>query len=188
MVDFGFNLDGKPEGWFSDVDGKFYLSTIRRHPGGLIVELGTWQGRSLSWIMDYCIYSKCKVYAIDNWTGPEGEGETYGRAYKYFIGNMKKMGYLNNVTVLNMDSVEAAKQFMDESVDVLMIDTTHEYERTRNEINVWWPKIKMDGEMIGHDYIEAWPGVFRAVNEAFGKPDDRANSMWSVKKIEGRKK
>jgi hypothetical protein len=32
--------------------------------------------------------------------------------------------------------------------------------------------------MAGHDYSSTWPGVQKAVNEFFGKPDKIENSCW----------
>lgn len=189
MKRLGFEPDGRPIGWFSEIDGRFYLNAVRRHAGGTVVELGTWQGRSLSWILDYCKDTKTTIYTIDNWAGKNEKEleEIYEPAFKSYISNLKKLGGFGYVKIIRSDSIEAAKKFKDESVDIVLIDTSHEYEQTKNEINIWWPKIRHGGEMMGHDYIDAWPEVVKAVDEAFGKPDETATSTWRVKKIEGRK-
>ena len=33
------------------------------------------------------------------------------------------------------------------------------------------PKIKTNGVIGGHDYVEPWTGVIQAVDEIIGKPD-----------------
>lgn len=68
------------------------------------------------------------------------------------------------------DSVEAAKDWVDGSVSFLFIDTTHDYEHTKNELAAWLPKMHSQGVIVGHDYfldrMGTVPcGVKRAVDE-----------------------
>lgn len=70
------------------------------------------------------------------------------------------------------DSVAAAERFEDRSVSLLFVDTTHTYEKTRQELEAWLPKIHPDGVICGHDYYlyehPSWTkvsGVHTAVNE-----------------------
>lgn len=39
-----------------------------------------------------------------------------------------------------------------DSVDLLFIDGSHDYERIKNDIINYWPKLKKDGVMLGHDF------------------------------------
>lgn len=55
------------------------------------------------------------------------------------------------------------------SVDAVYIDGLHTYEGAKGDIEFWLPRCKL--AICGHDYHRSWPGVMRAVNEAFGKPD-----------------
>jgi predicted O-methyltransferase YrrM len=69
-------------------------------------------------------------------------------------------------TALLSDSVEAAASFEDGELDMLMIDTSHEYEPTVRELVAWLPKLRKQGLVWLHDYRGVYPGVTRAVNEA----------------------
>ncbi len=64
-------------------------------------------------------------------------------------------------------STEAVKHFADESMDFVYIDGSHVYPDVKKDIELWYPKVKPNGVIGGHDYIEkagdAW--VARAVDE-----------------------
>lgn len=66
------------------------------------------------------------------------------------------------------DSVLAAASFdVSESIDMLLIDSSHEYEHTVAELEAWLPLLRTGGGLIWlHDYAGAYPGVTRAVDEA----------------------
>lgn len=73
------------------------------------------------------------------------------------------------------DSVEAAQRLADGSVSMLFVDTTHTYEKTRQELAAWLPKMHANGVICGHDYYlyqhPAWAatsGVHKAVDEFAG--------------------
>ena len=63
--------------------------------------------------------------------------------------------------------------------DVVFIDADHSYDACRNDMMLWWPKVKPGGIFCGHDYNENHPGVVKAVDEWFG---DRE---WFVSVAEG---
>ena len=48
-----------------------------------------------------------------------------------------------------------------------MIDGDHTYEAVRDDIKAWMPKMRIGAIMSGDDYN--WPGVRKAVDEAFGR-------------------
>lgn len=64
------------------------------------------------------------------------------------------------------DSVEAASEHLPESLDMVLIDTSHEYEWTVRELKAWRSKLKPLGLIWCHDYAGDYPGVTRAIDEA----------------------
>jgi hypothetical protein len=69
---------------------------------------------------------------------------------------------------IQLDSISAATNFMDASVDVIYIDADHSYESVKSDLNIWYPKIRDGGFICGHDYQVSggtWPGVTKAVDE-----------------------
>jgi len=51
------------------------------------------------------------------------------------------------------------------SPDVVYIDGAHSYEKTSENINKWYLKLRPGGVLCGHDYSKGWPGVVKAVDE-----------------------
>ena len=72
----------------------------------------------------------------------------------------------SRVTVLRDFSKNAVSQFADESLDWVYIDANHSYDAAKEDIDLWWPKIKRGGILSGHDYaVRPFFGVVQAVNE-----------------------
>jgi hypothetical protein len=70
---------------------------------------------------------------------------------------------------LKLTSTEhAAKSFPDSWADFIFIDAGHSYNAVKKDIEMWLPKLKIGGWFGGHDYHQEWPGLIKAVNEAFG--------------------
>jgi predicted O-methyltransferase YrrM len=72
----------------------------------------------------------------------------------------------DNVTFYLADSVERVSWFLDGTVGLLFVDTTHTYEQTTAEHNAWLPKM-MPGGLIVFDDVGR-PGMDRAMEEIGG--------------------
>lgn len=83
---------------------------------------------------------------------------------------------------LTCDSVWAARIFGDDTLDLLLIDSSHEYDHTVAEIAAWLPKVKRGAAIWCHDYTDLYPGVRRAVDEAVasGVVEPVAQDGWSI--------
>ncbi len=68
-------------------------------------------------------------------------------------------------------SARAVSGIPDDSLDFVYIDGHHQYNYVKNDIILYWPKVKIGGLMAGHDYTKYRPGVVKAVNEIFEKFD-----------------
>lgn len=68
------------------------------------------------------------------------------------------------------DSAEAASQFLDVVFDMIMLDTSHEYDQTVAEFAAWLPLLSSGGIFWCHDYLpaEGHPGYgcTQAIDEA----------------------
>jgi predicted O-methyltransferase YrrM len=169
-------------GWFDyQQTYKFLISTIP--DGGIFVECGAWLGASSAYLCDIS-KDTITIYIVDTWKGSPDELDSHHKLatetdiFSIFVENMGSRKF----TPLRMDSCEAAKQFDDESLDVVYIDMTHTYEAVKKDIQCWLPKVKTGGYIAGHDYGN-FPGVFKAVNEAFSNKITVMDSIsWIVKK------
>lgn len=80
-----------------------------------------------------------------------------------------------------MTTHQAAPLVPDGWADFIFIDAAHSYEAVRQDIGDWLPKVKHGAWFGGHDYHPAWPGVQRAVTEAFGAVDLLDGHIWARK-------
>lgn len=72
-----------------------------------------------------------------------------------------------NSKLLKTYSMNAAKQFSNESLDLVFIDGNHSYEIVSWDLVEWWPKVRPGGILAGHDYdrVNMFPGVKLAVDQ-----------------------
>jgi len=151
-----------------------------------VVEIGCYMGESSKIIGRHA----GRLYCIDPWKdGLIETGSVTNLQFHY--QEMSKVEILFDAAVANMQSVikirgasnDLADVFGDRSLDLVYIDSLHTYEVVRNDIMRWWPKVKQGGFIGGHNHSSRWPGVVRAVAEAFGKPDKLyRDTSWIVNK------
>jgi predicted O-methyltransferase YrrM len=90
--------------------------------------------------------------------------------------------YPDRATLLVMRTSEAAQLVDDASLDFVFIDADHSYESVKEDIAHWAPKVRKGGWIGGHDYNKNWPGVIRAVDEAYGSrvKTYQPGSIWGL--------
>lgn len=134
-----------------------------------IVEIGSYVGDSSE------IFAKNfkTVTCIDPWVNgyDENDSASYMRPMGIVEDQFDELckKYLN-ITKIKDTSLNAVKQFEDDSIDVVYIDGLHAYEGVSADIKAWLPKIKAGGYLSGHDYQFRFKGTIDAVNN-FRKPD-----------------
>lgn len=106
--------------------------------------------------------------------------------YQVFMNNIED--YKDRVDIYRMFSSEAAKYIEDNSLDFIFIDGNHSYKYVKEDIELWYPKVKSGGLVSGHDYGQdpvkySVFGVDKAVNEHFGKDNiEVSNKIWYIVK------
>jgi predicted O-methyltransferase YrrM len=133
------------------------------------VEVGSWHGTSAAFMAVEIANSgkEIKLDCVDTWEGDFGTGKAPPNLRGIFTENMRRGGVAELVNPITALSTEAARLYADESLDFVFIDANHGYEFVRADLAAWWPKIKPRGLFAGHDYGPDFPGVARAVDEAF---------------------
>lgn len=128
--------------------------------GDIIVELGTWLGKSTCYLAQKIKESNKKVnfYACDIfYFNPDDSNKVswdkfVGDFYPLFLENLKKQEVEDLVIPKKMSTFDLAKEFKDNSINFLFIDDNHEKGHVLRELEVWYPKMKKDGILAGHDY------------------------------------
>jgi hypothetical protein len=83
---------------------------------------------------------------------------------KTIFKNIFESGLYENIEVIAADSLKASEQFNGNTLDFVFLDSSHECLSTRKEIVSWYPKLKDDCILAGHDFYSAEnPGVGQAV-------------------------
>lgn len=156
------------ENWFT-YPSLYTRMVDRFSDGSIFVEVGSWKGKSSSYMAVEIANSNKKIefYCVDTWKGsvehqPGGIFYTQDldKLFDVFTENMKPVK--DYYKPIRMSSIEASKTFEDGSLDFVFIDASHEYEDVKNDINAWLPKVKKGGVLSGHDYGY----VRRAVDES----------------------
>lgn len=158
------------EDWFTYPG--LYTHAVNSFSSGTFVEVGSWKGRSAAYLGVEIINSgkPIKLICVDTWKGSlEHEGMDVivsDSLYDEFIKNTQPISSV--LVPMRMTSLEAAKQFKDDSLDFVFLDASHEYEDIMADLEAWYPKVRPGGLFAGHDYHAsraAWPGVAAAVEE-----------------------
>jgi hypothetical protein len=82
--------------------------------------------------------------------------------------------------VMWMSTAKAASHVEDGWADFIFIDAAHSYEAVKADIASWKAKVRPGGWFGGHDYHAAFPGVIRAVDEAFPDRLYYQHAIWSA--------
>lgn len=152
------------EDWFNY--SEFYKQIVDKFPSGSkFVEVGSWKGKSSAYMAVEIINSgkEIEFYCVDTFEGSveHQNNQDLSALYEIFKNNMKPVeGHYKD---FKMPSLEAVKQFEDQSLDFVFIDASHEYEDVKNDITAWLLKVKKGGILAGHDYPH--PPVAKAVIE-----------------------
>jgi predicted O-methyltransferase YrrM len=158
------------------------------------VEVGCKEGRTTGHILKTVPDSR--VIAIDPWMKQEASADPTKETYQAWDFEDIERQFWENVgehkercTMLRNTSEEAAtlgKAYCTPgNVDLIFIDALHDYEHVKQDIALWWPKVRIGGILAGHDFNHKWPGCERAVAESFNlmhvgvAPD----SVWFVLKM-----
>ena len=133
-------------------------------------EIGVAEGNFSEWNSsgDYSQY-----FLVDSWEyKPDGDPSSKLNPIEMktrYQGVLKRFENNPKITVLKMTSDEASITFKDEVFDWIYIDASHHYIDVKQDIGLWYPKVRKGGILSGHDYInDNGPAVFgvkQAVDE-----------------------
>ena len=126
-----------------------------------IVEVGVWKGDFSRQIWN--ISSPNLLVLVDSWKfdekvrgcAPQVSGEE--PLNQNFFDQAKKDTYdkfenIQNVHILDLNSLEASSKYEDNFFDYIYIDAEHTYKAVTEDLEVWYPKLKKNGTLFGDDY------------------------------------
>lgn len=169
---------------------KWLAAMAKRHQR--IIEVGVWKGKTTQILARN---TRGRVWAVDHWMGTPHDPDQHalyeaavssGRktVRREFMRNLHDYITRGRVHVVDMDSAAAAEHLFEihgPSFDMVFIDADHSYEACARDIAAYRQCLRSGGLLCGHDYKESYPGVMRAVDEAFGGAAIVGPaSIWSV--------
>jgi SAM-dependent methyltransferase len=96
-----------------------------------------------------------KLYCIDPWFSDGVYRKQFDQAY---IDNLmaNAVGRLAryNCEIIRKTSMDAVKDFVDNSLDFVYIDGNHKFEYVVNDLAEWSKKVRPGGIVSGHDWIK----------------------------------
>lgn len=145
------------QGWMREAQGKALWNAAERvKPGGQIVEIGSFQGKSAA-VLARSADSSVTVVAIDPHAGNDrGPGEWDGVAedgqadHDAFIANLTEAGVVGRVTHAREFS-NLASGLVEGPIDFLYVDGAHGYAPASDDITRWGGRVVVGGEMFIHD-------------------------------------
>lgn len=136
------------------IDRYFGLTTIFHDLKFKVgAEIGTDNGRYTKWIF---IKNKgVKIYCVDPYLAYDDYVESHNREQEeidqHFERAKQRLAEFN-VEFIRKTSMEAVKDFEDNSLDFVFIDGNHTFQYVVNDIAEWEKKVKIGGIVSGHDY------------------------------------
>ncbi len=114
---------------------------------------------------------KAQIFSVDPWRSEAYEpGGWVDEEQKFFDDIRKqaeeKLAPYKNCTIVPKTSVEAMKDFKDDSVDFVYIDGNHDFPSVIQDLHGWKKKLRPGGILSGHDYAYFTPSKFNHVKKA----------------------
>ena len=159
---------------------------------GLFLELGSFHGGSLVALEEVIKRKKLSFVACDMWDLAPNPApgilteEMWAKKregmLKTFWENIIQHGLEDYVyKIVDRKTQSLTEVFPTDAFDLIFIDAGHTYKAVKADIEEVKPLLTKNGILCGHDYCPDFPGVMRAVDEAFGpRPVDVATSIWVV--------
>jgi hypothetical protein len=135
---------------------------LKLEDGMVAVELGSYLGGSIARLASKIKERNinCKIYAIDNWKCDNisraslnwsnlSEHTDIFPKYQFY---MKELGLDTIITTIISDTIKAAEQFADRSINYIFFDASHGYDGVIEELKVWIPKFHNRCFAFIHDF------------------------------------
>lgn len=165
-------------------DVRALIPVIATHGENLVgAEIGVWKGDSFLTLLQNCpniktlhgvdCYEPYEDYLAPGVFNSNQPSITYDKKEIDFIKlvcyhRLEYSGQKDKISFHEMDSNEAAEYIDDDSLDFIFLDAYLTGEQTKNDLEVWYPKVKTGGIFSGHDWnckdVEVAVNHFRSYN------------------------
>ncbi len=145
---------------------------------GYAAEVGVQRGLHASAFLDK--WKGKELYLVDRWEHvPSDTYVDIANVQSSTMGDIKSQALVNlqkhegRFKVFPMWSSDAAREVGDRTLDFVYLDARHDFNGVVEDLESWWPKLRVGGILAGHDYCdgELPEGDFfvrSAINAFFG--------------------
>ena len=116
-------------------------------------EIGTSSGRNANTLLSFLNIKK--LYLID----------PYEYGLHRMINAKKVLSRFGDKPIFIRKMSSDAVDDIPDNLDFIYIDGPHDYENVKNDIRLYYNKVKSGGVFGGHDFSPNFPGVIKTVNE-----------------------
>lgn len=162
------------DGWMQEDELHWLGEQAATH--SLIVEIGSWHGRSTKVL---ALMTPGKVISVDN-LDFDAAGWKDQQQDKHFDEHLASELAAGKVEKIRRASVDVAKRFR-RRPDMLFVDGGHEEEDVTGDLEAWAHRVAPGGLLCGHDVTI--PGVQVALTKVLGGDAWRrigAGSLWEA--------
>jgi hypothetical protein len=168
----------KIPGWCTKLEGDYLYSFAATRPEGtIIVDLGTYMGRSATALGLGCLSSGARVISVDDFKGnPEHEQKPNHEQALIWLERVDPK-LLGVITIVPEDAVAFGKQFVKRIV-AFYVDTEHNSSIVLETFATWWPKLESRGHILFHDARNTgWTEVASTVQQI--------SERWPMEELSG---
>lgn len=155
----------------------FVVDFVKEKDFKLGAELGTRSGKLLFSLLKNC--PNLKMIAVDSWENNKADDGwmfDHNKNERTVRTEVNKK-YRGRVHIIKGYTDKVYQLIDDESLDFVFIDADHSYNSCKKDIELWFPKVKQTGYLMGDD-IERALGVKKAVDELLPGWELASPNVW----------
>lgn len=135
-----------------------HLINLYLPKNSVILEIGTWYAQTACMIAQNC-NNVSKIYTVDpykyyyNWlSNVEIDEKQLDIAKSMAKHNIKFSGCEEKIELIEKDSNDFVKDINDNSIDLIFLDSEVSKKSSLNDMELWYPKVKIGGVFSGHHF------------------------------------
>lgn len=153
------------EGFMVPGQEEYLFNKVKSLPeDAVIVEIGSFKGRSTVAMAYACVGTKRKIYAIDTWDGNDADFSER-QFFELWQQNVQLNGLEQYVIPLKGYSDDILNRWNQltnsKAIDFIFIDGSHQYLDVLRDFEISFSFVKNGGWIAFHDVVPTWPGPER---------------------------
>jgi predicted O-linked N-acetylglucosamine transferase (SPINDLY family)/predicted O-methyltransferase YrrM len=153
------------EGFMVPGQEEYLFNKVQTLPeDAVIVEIGSFKGRSTVAMAYACIGTRRKIYSIDTWDGNDSDfsERQFFEIWQQNVQNNGLEDYVLPLRGYSHDILKGWHKLADgKAIDFIFIDGSHQYLDVLKDFEMSFPLVKDGGWIAFHDVIHTWTGPER---------------------------